>query len=162
MGTRSVRWANLSLSAKAILATATIVVVFGLLMVYSLYQLREENARSRWAYEYGLVAVRDLERAEKLTSALRFWTLFGAAAQTPHEQDEARLEETVEKLQALLAGFRSLDPTPREQEALKTVNDLLARYRQEMLAVPAPDSWDKTGVVRRARAMELTSQRWWA
>ena len=160
MRLRSVRSTRLSLSAKAVLGTATIVAAFGMLMLYSLDQFRAENARSRWAYEYGLVAVRELARAETLASNLRFWTLFGTTTRTPYEQDQAkaRLEEDARELSARLDRFRALDPTPKEREALKTVEDLLARYRQEMLAVITPDLRDKTGMIRRAKAMELTSQ----
>ena len=102
------RLANLSMSAKAILGTATIVAVFSALVAYGLFQFGQENARSRWAYENGLVPVRDLGAAEGIVSKLRFWVLFGATAQTPYDQNQAQtgLDESSRTLQALLEGLR--------------------------------------------------------
>ncbi len=154
------RFADRSMSSKAVLGTAAIVAVFSGLVAFNLFQVRQENARSRWAYEHGLVAVRDLERAGKTAAALRFWTLFGATARTPYDRDEAKakLEENAAKLQALLDGFRGLEPTPREKELLKSVTDLLAGYREAMSQVLAQDAWDTDGVIRRGRGLELATQ----
>ncbi len=153
-------WSRRSLASKAILATGGIVVVFSLLVLFGLSQLRQENTRSRWAYEYGLVAIRDLGQAEAAISTLRFWTLFGATARTPYDQAQAKakLQEGANELRRLLDRFRRLDPTPKEQALLKTVDDLLDRYREEMVRVLEPDPWDRDGAIRRSKALELTSQ----
>ncbi len=154
------RLANLSMACKAILGTATIVAVFSALVAHGLFQLWQENARSRWAYENGLVPVRDLGEAEAIVSKLRFWILFGATAQTPYDQNQAKakMEESTRQLRALLEGFRKLDLTRREQDLLQTIQDLMARYRENAAEVLQPDSWDKDGVIRRGRALELSSQ----
>ncbi len=156
----SARFTNLSMSSKSILGTATIVAVFSALVAYSLVQFWQENARSRWAYENGLVPVRDLGQAEGVVSKLRFWILFGATAQTPYDQTQAKakLEENVAELRALLEGFRKVDPTPKEQELLKTVQELMARYQEDSADVLKPDPWDKDGLIRRGKALELTTQ----
>jgi methyl-accepting chemotaxis protein len=154
------RLANLSMASKAILGTATIVAVFSALVAYGLLQFRQENVRSRWAYENGLVPVRDLREAGGIVSQLRFWVLFGATAQTPYDQNQAKakLDENTRKLQALLEGFRKVDLTPREQDLLKSIQELMTRYRQDAAEVLQQDSWDKDGVIRRGRALELSAQ----
>jgi len=148
------------MASKAVLGTAAIVAVFSGLVAFNLFQSRQENDRSRWAYEHGPVAVRDLEPAGKTASALRFWILFGVTAQTPYDRDQAkaRLEENAGKLHALPEGFRGLEPTPRQQGPLRSAMDLLARYREGMPQVLAQDAWDKEGMIRRGRGLELAMQ----
>ncbi|HEY7676286.1 MAG TPA: methyl-accepting chemotaxis protein [Candidatus Methylomirabilis sp.] len=154
------RLANLSMSSKAILGTATIVAVFSALVAHGLLQFRRENARARWAYENGLVPVRDLGQAEGIVSRLRFWVLFGATAQTPYDQNQARakLDEHTKELHALLESFRTLDLTPAERDRLKAIQELMARYREDAAGVLQQDSWDKDGVIRRGKALELSAQ----